>query len=281
MPDQPAPNQPSNNSPPTSDQPASGVPTPSNSPTGIPAQQDAAFHTTRWSMVLAAGRDEKTASSTGALQTLCQAYWYPLYVYIRRRTRQVHEAQDMTQAFFERLLEKKTLANADPDRGRFRAFLLTACKRFLANEWSKQNTLKRGGGRNVLSLDFDAAEDRYAVEAEESLTPEVVYEQQWAITMLSTVLDQLAAEFEARGKQEQFEVLKPFLSGSKAITHAEAAQQLDMQEGAVKVAAHRMRTRYRELIRAEIAQTVESPEHIDDEIRRLFEVLAGKRGNCL
>ena len=263
------------------DQPDSNPPTPNGSPTGIPVQRDAAFHTTRWSMVLAAGKDEGTASSAGALETLCQAYWYPLYVYIRRRTRQVHEAQDMTQAFFEKLLEKKTLANADPDRGRFRAFLLTACKRFLANEWDKRNALKRGGGKNVLSLDFEAAEDRYAIEAEESLTPEVVYEQQWAITMLSTVLDQLAAEFDARGKRDQFDVLKPFLSGSKAITHAEAAAELGMQEGAVKVAAHRMRTRYRELIRAEIAQTVESPEHIDDEIRRLFEVLAEKRGNSL
>ncbi len=239
------------------------------------------FNTTRWSIVLAAGRDQNTESSAGALETLCQSYWHPLYFYIRRRSNSLHEAQDMTQAFFERLLENRTLANADPDRGRFRAFLLTACKRFLANEWKKENAIKRGGGRRALSLDFDAAEDRYAIEAEESLTPEIVYEQQWAITLLGSVLEQLASEFDSRGKREQFEVLKPFLSGSRSLTHAEAAAKLDMQEGAVKVAAHRMRTRYRELIRAEISQTVESPEHIDDEIRRLFEVLAEKRGNSL
>jgi RNA polymerase sigma-70 factor (ECF subfamily) len=244
-------------------------------------QPNEPFHTTRWSIVLAAGREATSESSSSALETLCQTYWYPLYVYIRRRTGGVHEAQDVTQAFFERLLEKKTLANADPDRGRFRAFLLTACKRFVVNEWKKENTVKRGGGKATLSLDFEAAENRYSLEPTETLTPEILYEQQWAITLLDSVLDQLEAEFATRDKQAQFEVLKPFLSGSKTLSQAEAGEQLGMQEGAVKVAVHRMRTRYRELIRAEIAQTVESPEQIDDEIRRLFEVLAEKRSNSL
>ena len=230
---------------------------------------------------MAAGRDETSESSASALETLCQTYWYPLYVYVRRRTNHVHEAQDMTQAFFEKLLEKKTIANADPDRGRFRAFLLTACKRFLANEWKKEQAVKRGGDNKTLSLDFEAAENRYSLEPEDTLTPETVYEQQWAIALLDSVLNQLETEFQSRDKQNQFEVLKPFLSGSKALTHAEAGQQLGMREGAVKVAAHRMRTRYRDLIRAEIAQTVESPEQIDDEIRRLFEVLAEKRPNSM
>ncbi|MFK7819762.1 MAG: RNA polymerase sigma factor [Planctomycetaceae bacterium] len=244
-------------------------------------QPNEPFHTTRWSIVLAAGRDATSESSSSALETLCQTYWYPLYVYIRRRTKDVHEAQDVTQAFFERLLEKKTLANADPDRGRFRAFLLTACKRFVVNEWKKEQAVKRGGGKATLSLDFEAAENRYSLEAEESLTPEILYEQQWAITLLDSVLDQLETEFVDRDKQAQFDVLKPFLTGSTAMTHAEAGAQLSMQEGAVKVAVHRMRTRYRDLIRAEIAQTVESPGQIDDEIRRLFEVLAEKRTNSL
>lgn len=238
------------------------------------------FDTTRWSLVLAAGRDDPTESSASALEALCQTYWYPLYVYIRRRSDDVHEAQDLTQAFFQKLLEKKTLAAADPDRGRFRAFLLTACKRFVANEWKKQQTIKRGG-RNVLSLDFESAENRYALQAADSLTAELVYEQQWAIALLDSVLNQLESEFTDRGKQEQFDGFKPFLSGPKASTYADVAQQLDMQEGAVKVAVHRMKTRYRELIRAEIGQTVESPEHIDDEIRRLFAVLAENRGNSV
>ncbi len=243
-------------------------------PTPKPGSNNDPFHTTRWSIVLAAGRDENTGSSAGALETLCQTYWYPIYAYVRRRVPTVHEAQDSTQAFFERILEKKTLANADPDRGRFRAFLLTACKRFLANEWHKGQAAKRGAGQQVLSLDFDAAETRYAIEAVDSLTPEIVYEQQWAVTMLNSVLEQLQQEFTDRAKSEQFDELKQFLSGSKSVSYAEAAENLGMKEGAVKVAAHRMRTRYRELIRAEIAQTVESPDEIEDEIRRLFSVMA-------
>lgn len=226
--------------------------------------------------MLAAGRAE-TDSSANALETLCQTYWYPLYAYVRRRVNGVHEAQDLTQAFFEKLLEKQTIADADPDRGRFRAFLLTACKRFLANEWHKDHAAKRGSGKKVLSLDFDAAATRYVIEAEDSLTPEVLYEQQWAVALLDSVLDQLRQEFADRRKSHQFEALKPFLTGAGAKSYEETAIGLDMKEGAVKVAVHRMRTRYRELIRAEIAQTVESPEQIDDEIRRLFAVLAEKR----
>ena len=224
--------------------------------------------------MLAAGRRETSDSSATALEELCQTYWYPLYVYVRRRVSDVHKAQDLTQAFFEQILERKTIASADPERGRFRAFLLTACKRFLANEWQKVQAEKRGGGRQILSLDFDAAEQRYALEAVDTVTPEVVFEQQWAVAMLDTVLNQLEQEFVRRKKAQQFEVLKPFLSGERTLTHAEAGQELNMQEGAVKVAVHRLRSRYRELIRAEIAQTVDSADQIDDEIQRLFRVMS-------
>jgi RNA polymerase sigma-70 factor (ECF subfamily) len=235
------------------------------------------FTTTRWSLIVRAAKADDPESDA-ALATLCQAYWYPVYAYVRRRVSDVHQAQDLTQSFFARLLEQGTIARADPDRGRFRAFLLTACKRFLVNEWEQAHTAKRGGGKRLLSLDFDLGESKYAVEAVDTLTPERVYEQQWAITLLARVLDQLQAECAARGKQAQFERLKGFLSGSgRTKDAAMAAAELGMTEAAVKVAAHRLRSRYRELLRAEIAQTLEDPGCVDDEIRNLFSVLGSKK----
>jgi DNA-directed RNA polymerase specialized sigma24 family protein len=234
------------------------------------------FHTTHWSVVLAAGRESETDDSARALETLCQTYWYPLYAFVRRRVRDEHEAQDLTQAFFGRLLEKRTLADADPDRGRFRAFLLTACKRFLANEWHKEKAQKRGGGLRVLSLDFDAAAKRYSIEPSDSLTAEVLFEQQWAISLIDSVLARLRQEYVDRGCEEQFDHLKAFLSGMKTISYAAVAETMETTEGATKVAVHRLRTRYREMMRSEIAQTVDSPDEIEDEIRRLFEVMSGK-----
>jgi RNA polymerase sigma-70 factor (ECF subfamily) len=235
------------------------------------------FATTRWSLVLGtAARD--AAESRSALETLCRAYWYPIYAYIRRRVGDIHEGQDLTQSFFERLLEKGTIATADPQRGRFRAFLLTACQRFLINEWEKARAAKRGGGRSAVSLDFDLGESRYAVEAVDSLTPERLYEQQWAVTLLGRVLDELRAEYAAKRKETQFERLKEFLSGaSRDREYASAAAVLGMTEAAVRVAAHRMRGRYRELLRAEIAQTLENPEDVDDEIRSLFSLLGPEK----
>lgn len=241
-------------------------------PADSQVESDDPFETTRWSLVLAVGQDAVSAGD--ALESLCQTYWYPLYAYVRRRVADIHEAQDLTQAFFEQLLEKRTIENADPHRGRFRAFLLTACKRFLVNEWHKKQAVKRGGGRPVLSLDFDSAESKLSVAAVDTLTPELIYEQQWAMVLLASVLEKLRQEYQAREKHEQFDHLKVFLSGSSApLRYAQAAELLGITESAVKIAAHRMRTRYRELIRAEIAQTVESSEDVEDEIRRLFEVL--------
>ena len=241
-----------------------------------PVRQNAAFATTRWSLVLAAG-ERDNSSSPQALAELCQSYWYPLYAYVRRRIGDVHEAQDFTQAFFQQLLEKQTIAAADPNRGRFRSFLLTACKRFLINEWHKDRAEKRGGFRKLLSLDFDLGESKYSLEAVDTETPERLYEQQWAITMLARVLEKLRTEFEAKQKPHHFEQLKQFLSGSKKTeAYAAAALELGISEGAVKVAAHRLRTRYRELLRFEIAQTVENPDEVDDEIKNLFTILGSK-----
>jgi RNA polymerase sigma-70 factor (ECF subfamily) len=239
------------------------------------------FHTTRWSIVLAAGRNSQTNASSRALETLCQTYWYPLYAFIRRRVGNEHEAQDLTQTFFERILEKQTLADADPDRGRFRAFLLTACNRFLANEWHKANARKRGGGLQLLSLDFEAAATRYSIEPADNLTAEILFEQQWAITLIDSVLAQLRQEFADRGAEGQFEHLKAFLTGTGPSGYAATAKSMETSEGAAKVAVYRLRVRYREMIRSEIAQTVDSPDDVEDEIRRLFDVMSGKHDKSL
>ena len=239
------------------------------------------FHTTRWSIVQAAGHESQTDASVDALETLCQTYWYPVYAFVRHRVGNEHRAQDLTQAFFERILEQRTLADADPDRGRFRAFLLTACNRFLANEWYKANAQKRGGGLHVLSLDFDAAATRYSIEPVDDLTAEILFEQQWAIALIDSVLTRLRQEFADRGSAQQFDQLKAFLTGAKTSSYAAIAETMETTEGAAKVAVYRLRTRYREMIRSEIAQTVDSPDEVEDEIRRLFEVMSGKRRNSV
>lgn len=223
----------------------------------------------------ARGTDE---TSSAALAELAQAYWYPIYAYIRRRTPDIHAAQDLTQSFFQRLLEKNTIAAADQERGRFRAFLLTACKRFLVNELEKAHAVKRGGGVPHLSLDFDLGESKYGTQAVDTLTPDRLFEQQWAITLLARVLERLEQEMETKGKGEQFVHLKRLLSGSgRSNAISSVARELGQTEGAVKVAAHRLRQRYRELLREEIAQTVASPGEVDDEIRSLFAVLGQRK----
>lgn len=232
------------------------------------------FAMTRWSLVIAAGEQDDPASEK-ALAELCQAYWYPVYAYVRRRLGDVHEAQDLTQAFFERLLDgRQKFRNADPSRGRFRAFLLTACKRFLINEWHKGRAAKRGGSAAQLSLDFPAGESRYSIEPVDTLTAERLFEQQWAITLLARVLEKLKEECIAKGKGDHFEQLKPFLSGNKSASAYEAvAAALGISTGAAKVAAHRLRTRYRELLRSEIGQTLDCADEVEDEIRNLFAIL--------
>lgn len=232
------------------------------------------FQTTRWSLVLAAQEDPGQPDGRAAMETLCQTYWYPLYVYLRRNSANSDEARDMTQAFFVSLLDRKTIEAADPDRGRFRSFLLTACRRFLQNEWRRKGADKRGGKQTTLSLDFDVAESRYQHSAAGAETAELLYERQWAISLLDSVLRNLREEYRDRGRERLFELLKFSLTGGEKVSYRTIAQQLGMTEDAIKVASSRLKIRYRELLRSEITATVESKSAVQDEIQRLFQVLA-------
>jgi RNA polymerase sigma-70 factor (ECF subfamily) len=228
------------------------------------------FVTTRWTVVLAAGRGG-TQESQEALASLCGAYWYPLYAFVRRLGRRPEEAQDLTQAFFARLLEKNYLRAADPGRGRFRSFLLAAFKHFLSKERERTRAQKRGGGRKHLPLDFEAGERRYSLEPAHELTAERLYEQRWALTVLDQVLARLRGEFSHGGKADLFERLKGYLTGEGAVRpYREAAAELGTTEAAFKMAVHRLRQRFREALLAEIAQTVAGPEEVDEELRHLF-----------
>jgi RNA polymerase sigma factor (sigma-70 family) len=232
------------------------------------------FTNTHWSVVLAAG-DNSSPSSAAALEKLCRAYWYPLYAYVRRRGHGPEDSQDLTQDFFARLLRKEYLSHVEPERGKFRTFLLTSLKRFLINEWEKGRVQKRGGGQPVLSLDTDATESRYQAEPSESSTPEKIFEKRWAVTLLEQVLARLRQEFTAHGKAQQFERLKLLLWGEKGSPpYAEVAAELGLSEGALKVSVHRLRQRYRELLREEVAHTVASPSDVDNELRHLIAVIS-------
>jgi DNA-directed RNA polymerase specialized sigma24 family protein len=239
----------------------------------LPAAPD--FATTHWSVVLAAGHSSVPGSQQ-ALENLCRAYWYPLYAYVRRRGHSPEEAQDLTQDFFARFLEKKYFKLADPGRGRFRTFLLTALTHFLTNEWKKGHCRKRGSGQAVMSLDAESAEQRYAAEPLEETSPETIYERRWAATLLEGVLKSLQQEWAAADKGWQFDELKATLwGGSNGPSYADIAARRSTTETAIKLAAHRLRQRYRELLRAEIAHLVACPAEIDDELRHLIEVISG------
>ena len=228
------------------------------------------FASTQWSLVRAAGQGADLHSRE-ALEELCRRYWVPLYAYARRRVRDVHQAQDAVQGFFSHLLENNAFAVAEPDRGRFRSFLLTAFRNFLANEHEKRTAQKRGGGKSVLSLDFDLGEARYLHEPVDRLTAERLYDRQWTVALLDRVLGLLRENMARAGKEKQFELLSPFLGGVQGDdSYARVATRLGITEGAAMVAAHRLRARYRQLLRSEIAQTLSDPADIDDEIRRLF-----------
>ncbi len=232
------------------------------------------FATTHWSLVLAAGRRSSPASGQ-ALAALCQTYWYPLYAHVRRRGYGAEDAQDLIQEFFSRLLEKDYLRVADPERGRFRSFLLAAVDHFLAKEWRRAHAQKRGGQRAAISLDFQAGESRYSAEPAHELTPQAIYERRWALTLIERALAKLRDEFAGDDKLPLFERLKAYLGGDKvAVPYRQIAATLGMSEGAVKVAVHRLRRRCRDLVRAEIAQTVAGPEDIEEELRELFNVVS-------
>jgi RNA polymerase sigma-70 factor (ECF subfamily) len=231
------------------------------------------FATTQWSVVRAVGLENSQAANS-ALQELCQIYWYPLYTYVRRQGHNADAAADLTQAFFADLLMRDDLKKVDPELGKFRSFLLAAMKHFLMNQWNKAKAQKRGGGKSPLSLDFGEADNRYRLEPSHAKTPELIYQKQWAKTLLERVQKSLRSEFADRGKAHQFDKLQKFLAGkNEDETLATAAAQLNMSEVAVKVSLHRMRQRFGELLRTEIQQTVSTPEEIDSEIQQLFEVL--------
>jgi RNA polymerase sigma factor (sigma-70 family) len=233
-------------------------------------RSDIQFPTTHWSRVLAAG-NSSAPESREALAALCAAYWYPLYAFVRRRGHEPHQAEDLIQGFFTALLESESLATIDRTKGRFRSFLIAACTHFLANRHDYEQTLKRGGGQKIVAIDRIVAEDRYAREPAHELTAERLFERRLATTLLDHVLARLEREMSLAGKARLFEALRPTLLGcSEKRSYSEVATTLDCSEGAARGAAHRLRTCYRELLREEIARTVDDSSTIEEEIRELF-----------
>ena len=236
------------------------------------------FTTTHWTVVLQA-RDDTSPAAAGALSTLCQTYWAPINTYIRRVGQNSSDADDLTQQFFARFLEKQQHRLADRERGKFRTFLLTAVKHFLINEWERSSAQKRGGGRTPLSLDEEATEDgQPRIELKDERTAERSYEQSWALTLLAHVRAKVEAEYRKDGKAERFAQLEKFLPGEESdMTYAEAAMRFGVAEGTIKSDVHRLKARYREVLRQEIAHTVSSPAEIDDELRYLVAILGQPR----
>jgi RNA polymerase sigma-70 factor (ECF subfamily) len=232
------------------------------------------FATTHWSVVLAAGKSPSPHQKQ-ALETLCQGYWFPLYAYLRRRGYDTHQAEDYAQAFFAHILEKHDLQTADPKYGKFRSFLLSRLKYFLSDERDRAHARKRGGGRKILSLGLQNAEGQYALEPADRLSPEVLFEKSWALTVLERTMDRLEAEMANKNKQKLFDHLKVYLTTEKdVIPYQNMATELKMTEGSVRVAVHRLRRQYRKLLRDEIAQTVAEKGQIDEEMGCLFAALA-------
>jgi RNA polymerase sigma-70 factor (ECF subfamily) len=228
------------------------------------------FATTHWTVVLAAGR-RASPEADGALEELCRAYWFPLYAYVRRRGHSREDAEDLTQAFFARFLAKNYLEGLSADRGRFRAFLLAALKHFLANEWDKSQRQKRGGQIPHLSLDWQTADAQFQLAAPADSGPDQAFDREWAIALLARVIERLAAEYEADGRGRQFAELKGFLAMDRGTSsHADAARSLGLSAGAVRVAVHRLRKCYRQLLRDEIGQTVADAAQVEEEIQALF-----------
>ena len=227
------------------------------------------FATTRWSVVLAAGQ-ATCAESQEAMSALCRLYWYPLYAYSRRRGLDADQAADATQGFFARLLEQRIVSGVDRRRGKFRSYLLGAFKHHLSHEWARARAQKRGGGRKLVPIDPLDAETRYGLEPVHELTAERLFDRQWALTVLELTLAELGRQCARDGKEQQFQLLKPFLSGGTGAAYREAGAELGVGEGAVRVLVHRLRRRYRQLLRDHIRQTVGSPDEIEDEIQQLF-----------
>lgn len=233
------------------------------------------FATTRWTVVLTAG----SAGAPGAdqaLEDLCSTYWYALYAYVRRQGHSKEDAEDLVQSFFARFLAKNYLEGLSSAKGKFRAFLLASLKHFLANEWDRSGRKKRGGHATHLSLDWSQADQRYQVDPADALSPDKLYDRAWAVTLLERVLVRLRQENAAEGKSAAFEALKPFLTvGKSAIPYSDVAKSLATTEEAARVAVHRLRRRYRALLRDEVAQTLSHPGQVEEEMRALLEAFAG------
>ena len=249
---------------------------PNVAPINVPCPDGSgAFRTTHWSVVLLARRDD-TVRAEPALAELCRTYWYPLYAYVRRWGRGAEDAQDLTQEFFARLIEKRWLDRAEESRGKFRSFLLTAFKHFLASEWDHDRALKRGGGQALIALDGLEAEERYRLEPAEAATPDAIYERRWALTVLDRTLTRLEAEQREAGHAARFAAVKDCLLGEPGeATLAELGARLGLTEVAMKSAIQRLRQRYRALLREEIAQTVDGSGGVDEELRSLLAALRG------
>ena len=232
------------------------------------------FATTHWSVVLAAGKSS-SAQQKQALETLCQSYWFPLYAFLRRRGYDKHRAEDYIQAFFAHILEKHDLRTAHPKYGKFRSFLLIRLKYFISDERDRAQAQKRGGGKKILSLSLENAEGQYAVEPADQLSPEMLFEKSWALTVLERTIDRLEADMAKKNKQKLFQHLKLYLTAEKdVIPYQDMATELEMTEGSVRVAVHRLRRQYRRLLREEIAQTIADEHQIDEEMGYLFAALA-------
>jgi DNA-directed RNA polymerase specialized sigma24 family protein len=228
------------------------------------------FATTHWTVVLAAGQGS-TPQSDHALEELCRTYWYPLYAYVRRRGYTHEDAEDLTQGFFARFLERNYLEGLTSEKGRFRAFLLASLKHFLANEWDRAHRQKRAGATPNLSLDWQSADSRYQINVPDDLTPDKIYDREWALALLERVITRLRDECAANEQSQLFDQLKPFLTVDKAaVPYAQAAAGLNLAEGAVRVAVHRLRKRYRGLLRDEITQTLADPAQVEEEMRTLL-----------
>jgi RNA polymerase sigma-70 factor (ECF subfamily) len=233
----------------------------------MPASSDGSFATTRWTVVRAAGE-----SAADALETLCEVYWFPLYAFVRRHGFSKEDAEDLTQAFFAKLLERKDFSELKQENGRFRAFMLAALKNFLSNERDRAGRQKRGGNITHLSLDWRNADAQFQIADVARLPPDEAYDRDWAVALLERVLVRLGEEFSAGGKAERFERMKPYLTMSKGeIPYAAAAMELAMDEGALRVAVHRLRKRYREQLKEEIAHTLSNPAMVEEELAVLLE----------
>jgi RNA polymerase sigma factor (sigma-70 family) len=228
------------------------------------------FLTTRWSLVLEAADD-----SAAGLEDLCKQYWFPVYAVARRSGHSCEDSKDLTQAFFAKLLEKRWLATADPNKGRFRTFLITAFKRFMINEWKKDQAAKRGGGYQLISLDPDTAESLYAREDNQTLAPDALFDKHWALTLLDSAIKRLEEEYREAGRTEEYLILKPCLTAGRGDTdYKRLAQDLSLTEGAARVAVHRLRKRYRLTFREEISRTVEEESQVENEMRALMNALS-------